>query len=330
MKNYPIAFVGCGNVSRMHFTGYLAHPERVTIAGGCDPSAERQEYVTQQYGVSKTFSTLEELVAQEDWAVAIVCTPTPVREPVIAQLSSAGKHIFVEKPMADTLGEANGLVDLCEQASVSLAVDQNFRYFYPFSIARDLIQEGALGNILSITHRHLTFRQDSGWRTQCARHALSVMGVHWLDGFRWILGKEAATVFCQTTSSPAIDCVGDTDATVLITFPGGTTVSYEQSFSSQVRETDTVIIGEEGTLFLDHEHVILYTRTSGQTPAQQWDIPKENTRKPEATYQALDQLLTALEQGLEPENSGRDNLNTIALLDAAYQSAETHRIVSLH
>ncbi|MCZ6632152.1 MAG: Gfo/Idh/MocA family oxidoreductase [bacterium] len=329
MKNYPIAFVGCGNVSRMHFSGYLAHPERVTITGGCDPSTERQEHVTQQYGISKTFSTLEELVAQADWEVAIVCTPTPIRAPLIAQLSSAGKHIFVEKPMADTLDEAKNMVDLCEQAGVSLAVDQNFRYFYPFSIARDLIQEGALGNILSITHRNLTFRQDSGWRTQCARHALSVMGVHWLDGFRWILGKEAATMFCQTTSSPAIDCVGDTDATVLITFPGGTTVSYEQSFSSQVRQTDTVIIGEEGTLFLDHEHVILYTKISGQTPARQWDIPKENTRKPEATYQALDQFLTALEQGHEPENSGRDNLNTIALLDAAYQSAETHRIVTL-
>ena len=329
MQTFNIAIIGCGGVSRLHFEGYLPHPERVRIVAACDPDPERLDQARRKYRVPATFTSLEDTLRGADWEVAVVCTPTPVREAVIAPLAAAGKQIFVEKPLADTRAEAGRMVAACQRSGVTLAVDQNFRYHYPFSIARRLIRDGKLGKVHTLLHRDLTFRQDAGWRIHCPRHALSVMGIHWLDGFRWVLQQEAVSIFCRTTSSPAVTCVGDTDASVQIVFQEGTTVSYTQSFSSPVKQTDTLILGETGALSLDYRGASLFNRERGAEPVERWDIPVDRSHKSRATFKALNQLLTSLERETEPGNSGRDNLNTVALLDGAYRSAETQQAVAL-
>src|SRR5205823_690197 len=158
------------------------------------------------------FSSVAALIAGADWEVAVVCTPTPVREAVVSELASAGKHLLVEKPLAESYAEARRLVATCAAAGVQLAVDQNFRYHYPFDAARGLLAGGGVGRVLGVLHEDLFFRQDHGWRTERPRHALAVMGIHWLDGFRWLLGSEARTVRCQLHRSPAIRCAGETEA----------------------------------------------------------------------------------------------------------------------
>ena len=177
----------------------------------------------------------------------MVCTPSEVREPAVAALAGAGKHILVEKPLADTYANAARLVELCERSGVLLAVDQNFRDHYAFGIAARLIADGEVGSVLGIVQRDLMFRQDRGWRLEQPRHALSVMGVHWFDGFRQLVSWDATLVTARTYSSPAIDCAGETDAFVQIDF-GPVPVSYTQSFSSRFAATDTVVIGERATL----------------------------------------------------------------------------------
>jgi predicted dehydrogenase len=263
-----------------------------------------------------------------DWEVAVVCTPTPVREAVVNTLAAAGKHLFVEKPMADSYEEARRMVAACEAAGVKIAVDQNFRYHYPFQTARELIAAGRVGKVMGISHHDLFFRQDRGWRTQSPRHALAVMGIHWLDGFRWMLGSEARSLHCQTHHSTAIDCVGETEAFVQIAFANGVSASYVQSFSSPIARTETLIIGEAGLLSLDYQKAALFTREAGREPVQQWTNSFAGANKPESAYEGLNHLLTAIEKGGEPPNSGQDNLRTVALLDGAYRSAAEQQPVS--
>jgi predicted dehydrogenase len=188
-------------------------------------------------------------------------------------------------------------------------------------MARDLIAEGRLGKVLGISHHDLFFRQDHGWRTRSSRHALAVMGIHWLDGFRWMLGGEARSLLCLTHRSAAIDCAGETDAFVQITFENGASVFYVQSFSSPISRTETLILGEEGLLSLEYQRTAFFKREAGQEPVEQWTNPFAGANKPESAFEGLSHLLTAIEIGGEPPNSGQDNLKTVALLDAAYRSA---------
>jgi predicted dehydrogenase len=329
MQQFNVALVGCGNISRMHANAYRPHPERIRLVAACDPIPEQVARAQSEYGISQGFSSIEEMVNGAKWDVAVVCTPTFVREEAIAQLAAAGKHIFVEKPLADSATEAQRMVDICDQAGVKLAVNQNFRYHYAFDEARGLIQAGRIGAVISVAHQELTFRQDKGWRIQSDRHALSVMGIHWFDGFRWMLNDEPVAISCQANSSPAIDAAGESDAVINIRFERGTMVSYVQSFSSLVKRIETVVIGETGTLRLTYDGLELYTNGNSAEPEYVWVNPSSGTNKPLATYVTFNQLLTALEEGGEPANGGHDNLRTVRMLDAAYESSIDGRPVSL-
>src|ERR1700729_2914429 len=97
----------------MHFQGYRSHPERVRVVAACDPVAERREWAEREHGVPRTYSCVEDLLGYDGWDVAVVCTPSEVREPAVAALAGAGKHIMTEKPLAGTYAEARRLVALC-------------------------------------------------------------------------------------------------------------------------------------------------------------------------------------------------------------------------
>ncbi|GAC1478404.1 MAG: Gfo/Idh/MocA family oxidoreductase [Ktedonobacteraceae bacterium] len=327
MKQFNVALVGCGNIAHMHFAAYLPHPERVHIVAVCDTDPQRVHDFQQQYGV-QGFISLEEMLVGAEWEVGVICTPTPVRKQVVAALARAGKHLFVEKPFADSYADVLSMVESAQRAGVQLAINQNFRYHYPFDMAREMIIRQAIGPVVSVLHQDLMFRQDSGWRAHTKRHALSVMGVHWFDGFRRILNDEASSLLCRVFSSPAIDCEGETDASALITFKRGALVSYTESFSTPKANTETTIIGERGELLLNYDGIKCFDRDYSTTPREEWENPYRGAQKPEATFVGLNLLLDAIEAGTTPANSGEDNMRTIALLDGAYRSAETGRTVT--
>jgi len=327
MRRFDLAMVGTGGVSLMHYLGYEAHPERVRVVAACDPEEARLEDARKEHGVEKTFTSLDDLIANGGWDVAVVCTPTPVREEVVCKLAAAGKHIFVEKPFADNLSEAQRMVAACEKAGVKIAVNQNFRYHYPFHIAKKLIEDGRLGKVYSITHVEQGLRQDAGWRIGCGRHVLAIMGIHWFDGFRWILDCDVESMSALMCSSPAIDCAGETEAFINLRFENGVIVSYNELFSSPAGHIETLIVGEKGTLVLSYGDAALYGRDDPRTPIEEFDNPYAGHGKTESAYAALNELLIAVENDSEAPNSGQDNLKTVALLEGAYLAAERDAII---
>ena len=324
MEQYRIAVVGAGGVSQMHFDGFRMRPERIQIVAAIDPSAERRAWAESEYGVPKTFASVAEALAEVEFDAAVVCTPSHVRTETVRELAAAGVHILVEKPFADGVDQARELVAIADAAGVRLAVDQNFRDHFPFQLASELIADGRIGRVRSIIHTALMFREDTGWRNEQEHHALMVMGVHWLDGFRMLVEDDADWVTATTFSSPAIAAVGETDAHVQIRF-GEVAVTYTESFSSLIHRVDTIVIGEEGTLRLDYDGVEVVTAEGAASIANAFS----GDQKPVSAYLALDRLLDSIETGIEAPNSGRDNLKTISLIDAAYRSASTGRPVVL-
>ncbi|MEV5967420.1 Gfo/Idh/MocA family oxidoreductase [Kribbella sp. NPDC051952] len=324
MTVHKIALVGAGNISRTHLTSYANHTDRVEVVAAADPLAERREWVRDTFGVQRTYETVGEMIEAGGWDVAVVCTPSHVRTSAVLELAAAGKHIFVEKPLSFDFDDARSIVDACAAAGVQLAVNQNFRDSYAFGLGRELIEQGEIGDVLAISQQELMFRQDKGWRLTQERHALSVMGIHWFDGFRLLLGKEATWLSARTFSSPAVDAAGETDASVQIFF-GDTPVTYVQSFSSRLDRTETVVFGSAGTLQLGYAEAQLHRDGETKTIPN----PLVGSGRSEAMFLGLDRLLTAAETGVEAPNSGGDNLRTIALLDGAYRSADSGAPIEL-
>jgi D-apiose dehydrogenase len=325
MRRFKIAIVGCGGVSGLHATAYARHGDRVEVVAAVDPALDRAEQLAAGIPGCTAFASVEAAGRGPDWDIGVVCSPTPIRVAVVDEVARAGKHVFVEKPMADNLADATKMVETCGSAGVLIAVHQNFRYFYPFDLARAVISAGRIGAVTTVVHRELMFRQDKGWRTTTPRHALAVMGIHWLDGFRWMLGDEPVNLLCTLHSAASVDAHGETEVVMQASFSRGATVSYVESFSYPGHELETIVIGERGSLRLDSEEVSEWALAEAAAPV----VARHpvGVDKPEATFLAIDQLLQAIESGSTPSNAGKDNLSTVAFLEAAYKSAETGEAV---
>ncbi|NHN31670.1 Gfo/Idh/MocA family protein [Paenibacillus agricola] len=325
MKKYKVGIVGTGGVSELHFVGYKDHPERIEITALCDPNAEALHAKADKYGVPQRFTDLHEFLKNSGVDAVVVCTPTSIRKDILFPIIEAGLPIFCEKPFSDTWAEATEITEMAAKHGVPISVNQNFRRHFPFELVKEILTPGTIGQVTSIVFTNLMFRQDVGWRLEEKRHALSVMGIHWFDGFRLILGSEAKSVVAQNRSSSAIQCVGETDGAVQVVFENNTVVTYTQSFSSAFGRTEMIVIGETGTLVVEGGKVNLY-RGKGKSPEQTWD---NHVSREVATFEGLNQLLTSIETGVEAPNSSIDNLKTVTLLDAAYVSAEEQRVVIL-
>ncbi|QGH37057.1 gfo/Idh/MocA family oxidoreductase [Gracilibacillus salitolerans] len=319
--------VGAGNVSKMHLEGMRKNKDRVVVTAICDPNVEVLEERANTYAIEQRYTDLDDFISNSNIDVVVVCTPSTLRKEILFPLIEARIPIFCEKPFCETLAEAKEITEKAKKYSVPISINQNFRKHFSFDFVKKLINGDEIGNVSSVRFHDYYFRQDKGWRTQCERNALSVMGVHWLDGFRWILGSEARSLYCQTYSSPAIDCVGDTDSNVQIQFNNGVIVSYAQSLSSSYRTTELVVVGEKGTLVSGYNTVSLY-HSSSREPVETWEFPTGGQElKPDSAFAGLNLLLESIEHQEPASNSVEDNLKTISLLEGCYQSAEEGKIV---
>jgi predicted dehydrogenase len=324
---YRIGMVGAGNVTTMHLDGYKERSDTVQVVAMYDLNPEALQQRADAYGIAQKYTSLEHFIEKSNIDAAVVCTPSTVRKQVILPLIQAGIPVFCEKPFAETLEEAIEITEIANKHRVPVCVNQNFRLHYSFDLLKSIIEKGTIGKVVSISFQDMYFRQDVGWRTQCERNSMSVMGVHWFDGFRRILGCEAKKLVCQTHSSSAIDCLGDTEAHVQMVFENDSKVSYIQSFSTPYPKNETIVIGETGMLVANYTSVNLYRKETGGASVQSW---ANTTSKAEATFDGLNQLLKSIESGEEASNSANDNLKTIALLEAAYTSAKEQRTVTFN
>ncbi|HTG70115.1 MAG TPA: Gfo/Idh/MocA family oxidoreductase [Candidatus Udaeobacter sp.] len=325
MKKFKVGLIGAGGVTELHLEGYKGDPERIAFTAICDPNEEILKHRADKYGISQRYTKLDDFIRESGVDVAVVCTPTSIRKQIVLPLLEAGFPLFVEKPFSDTLSDAVEITEKAKQLGIPVAVNQNFRRHYTFDTVKKIVAENTIGKVTMITFNNMFFRQDTGWRLDCERHALSVMGIHWFDGFRQVLGCEAESIVSMMSSSASIDCKGETDATVQIKFENGAIVTYTQSFSSMIGRTEMVVIGETGTLRCDHGSVELFLK-GDREPSQRWE---NNCSREENSLENIKQLLTWIETGVEPANSAEDNLKIVAMLEAAYISAKENRIIQL-
>lgn len=320
---YKVGIIGAGAVAEMHLDAIERHPDRMVVVALCDPDPAAVQARSNARGILQTFTKLDDSIRSAGIDVAVVCTPTHVREAVLSPLIEAGIPALCEKPLAETHAEAVRIERKARERGVALAVNQNFRRFFSFSLAHDVLAEGTLGRPLHLTQLSNALRRDSGWRLERGRYIMAVMSVHWFDGYRYLLDDEAATVYCRAVDSPATPGGPDTAISVIVEFRKGTVVSLTESFSSYAAHTFAALDCEAGSLILDYDGLV-ELRDSGETTEHINPFDK-----PEATYYLLDDLMGAIEEGREPETSASDNLGTMRIVEAAYRSLERGGVVRI-
>ncbi len=318
-----VGIVGAGSISRLHLQGLARHTDSMRAVALCDPDADGLAGRAAEFRVAETYCSLAEMMTKAHLDVAIVCTPTHVRRPVVLPLLEAGIPVLCEKPFAETYAEARQMREDSRRLGVPLAVNQNFRRHFTFAMAKQVLASGRLGRPLHLAQAFLLTRHDTGWRLDRRRYIMSIMSIHWFDGYRFMLGTEPVTVYCRGVNSPATEGGDDTGISVILEFPGGVVACLSESFASFGQTMFCTLDCQEGSLSLGFDRIQEFR---GSGPPTEHVNPLD---KAEATFLVLDDLVRAHRERRQPETSADDNLKSMRILEAAYQSLQESRVVRL-
>ena len=262
-----------------------------------------------------------------DAAGVVVITPSALHGRFIRQALEAGRHVLVEKPFVHRLTEAEELVALAEARRLRLVVAQNYRFGARQRFLRGVLREQRYGPAGYATFVHHRYRPQP--RAFTMPHSMLVeMSVHHFDDFRAIFGAEPVAVTARSANPPWSRYPGQAAVQALLEWalPGspGFTLAYTGTFTSASDQLACRIECAAGALLWDGEGV-------GVVPSGERE---RRALQPPAVARTSEQCVADawwryILDGQEPEVSGRNNLGTLRMIDAAIRSSETGQRVTL-
>lgn len=350
-ESYGVAVFGCGGVSNGHFAAYATNP-RTHLIAAVDVRPELARAAAEKWGAQRWYSSVSAALADPAIQIADLCLPHDLHAPIAIQAAQAGKHVFVEKPIANTLEEADAMIAACHQNNVLLMVDQTKRYQNRHRTLKHLLDAGYVGEPIMVRAAYL---QDITYAWQHMdpkrlatywKHdgVISGIGIHVLDLLRWLIG-EVSEVQAVASTSDLIDPARQTEDTgiVLLRFTGGcvgeATSSYvlkDPRLGSSWDVMPIEIYGRNGAIQMDWNDTITVTShgLGGEVGAGTFQIhavPAVGAPRPpaEGMAGAIEHLVECLATGTESLTHGADARASLELVEAAYRSIREGRAIRL-
>ena len=343
-KDWRIGCIGSGFIMNdCHLVAYSkAGFNPVAIASRTRDNAAK---CAEQHSISTVHDSIDQLLDDESIEVLDVAVPPDNQLEVIKAACDRGivKGILAQKPLGGNYAEAVEAVEACEQAGIVLAVNQNMRYDQSVRAGKTLLTNGTIGEPILATidmrgiPHWMPWQERQGWVT------LRIMSIHHMDTFRYWFG-DPERIYCSVRTDPRTQFPHtDGIASYILEYASGLrAIAVDDTWTGPAREGAPADIGIEwrieGLDGLAKGNIGWcqdpYTTPSTITYAAKGDSEFRSPTWaeswfPDAFVGTMAQLLIALETGEEPAIGARDNLKTMALVEAAYRSAEEHRAVGL-
>ena len=277
------------------------------------------------------YSNLEEALEEgAECQAVLVVTPAEQHFEDCQTALSRGKAVLVEKPFTTSLAKADALVRLADSKGIPLLVAQNYRYLRAYRTVRKLISDGRLGQIGIVECQYYRVPHEmSAAQRQATQSVLWGMAVHHLDAMRYVLGTEVNNVLSDDFTLSWSSLPKGASMRTMLSFDNGAqglyTATYESSgheFFESGQEFYGRFIGELATLHVFQRWLLLCER--GKLPR----IIRRGQRKETEEQIILDQFQGAIIGNGKPDITGRDNLQTIAIVEACLRSANEKKWVN--
>jgi predicted dehydrogenase len=309
--------------------------------------AERAREVAARHGIAKAYETYAELLSDPRVEVVDIAVPPDVQLEVIREVVRHADHVrgvLAQKPLGVSYAQAQEIVRLCDAAGIVLAVNQNMRYDQSVRACKALLASGELGAPVLATIDMRAIPHWAPWQARQGWVTLRVMSIHHLDTFRYWFGEPTRVIASVRPDPRTAAQFAHTDGICLYILEyddGMRAAGWDDVWTGPALEGAADDIGirwrVEGTTgaargtigwpaYPDRVPSTLDFTSVHRGP--NWLTPRWNeVWFPDAFAGPMAELLCAIEDGAEPSLSGRDNLNTMALVEACYISAREHRAV---
>jgi predicted dehydrogenase len=336
--DFGIGCIGAGFIMKdIHLVAYAeAGFDTVAIASRTPDHAKA---AAAEHGIGTVYDTWQELLDDSRVEIVDIAFPPDQQLGIVREAVKRDhvRGILAQKPVAFTLDEALEMVRLCDEAGVKLGVNHNMRYDQSMRALKTLLDRGELGEPVVA---EIVMNARPHWQEfikPYGKIALLNMSIHHLDVLRFLFG-DPERILVSVRKDPSHDFPHeDGMAFSILEYASGLrAISLDNCFTWADHRIEWRVEGTEGVA----KGTIGWPDYPAGSPSTidwttramngEWERPRWSERWfPQAFKGTMGQLMRAIQDGAEPEISGRTTLGTMALVEAAYLSARQGRAVPL-
>ena len=338
-RKVRIAIIGCGRISKNHFTAIENHANDLELVALCDTDSEKLEQFVSEYKVNG-YARMVELLESQKVDVVALCTPSGIHAEQAMLAAKHGVHVMTEKPMATRWQDGVQMVKACDQAGVHLFVVKQNRQNATLQLLKRALEEKRFGKI-HMVHinvfwtRPQSYYDQAKWRGtwEFDGGAFMNQASHYVDLFDWLIGPiDKVQAMMSTTRDIEVEDTG----VMNVRWRNGALGSMSVTMLTYPKnmEGSITILGEKGSVRIGGMAV---------NEIQHWEFEESKdydeqvkTANYETTsvygfghplyYKNVIDVMRGIE---EPETDGREGLKSLEVLIAAYLSARDGKTVSL-
>ncbi len=337
MKKFAI--FGCGFWSQFQLGAWkeLEGAECIALYNRTKPKAEN---LAKRFGVPKVYDDPEELLKNEELDFIDIITDVDTHEKFTLLGARYGKDVICQKPLAPSYEAAKRMMQATGDAGVRFYVHENYRWQPQFRRVKEILDSGVIGKPFRCETAFITafpVFETQPFLAELEHFALTDQGSHQFDVLRFLFG-EANSIYCEKqTVNP--DIKGEDVATSVLKMKNGVVCIQKISFSSPLEkeifpQTTLLIEGDKGSIRLDAEFEIsttIGTETTKEVVEMRgypWQTDRLKPEPPSIVGINKNILDDMLGKG-KAENTVADNFETVKLVWAAYESANSGKVIHL-
>ena len=326
MDTVRLGIVGVG-----WFGGVLTEGARATgvaeVVACFARSQESRDAFANEHGC-RAVADIDEMLGSADVDGVLLATPHSTHADLAVRAAEAGKHVFVEKPLALTVSETKRAAEAAARAGVALQAGHNRRRQPANRRIKEMIDGGELGTVLQLEGVHTAaggHKPDlPEWRrdpAECPFGGMTALGVHTVDTFHYFVGPARRVTAFSTKLRGFNDL--DEATTVLLEYEAGPLASIATTYFSPPVVT-TSVFGSDAAVWSEEDGKRLYTQARAETVRAERDVETLDTIVDE-----LAEFARSVRGEATPETGVAEAIEVAAVLEGIGRSLEQGRSVDL-
>lgn len=266
-----IAIVGCGRIAQAHLAAIAAIPDQITLVAAVDPDAAIAKAVTTQFDAAHAFTDLAQALACNEVEAVIICTPNGLHAAQSLDALTAGRHVLVEKPMAENSVDADAMAHAAEQAGRILAIGHTFRHGAAVRYLQD--HRTDFGTLRAVEVSQCVFwdgPQAPWWATRAPEEGLilSLFAPHALDFVQMVMGDEDPVRVHAEAARHQGGWLGEDEAMILLAYPDRRLASLHLSYNQRQIVDSRTLFFDRGVLRIEDGEFLYWNDALMVEPAE--------------------------------------------------------------
>lgn len=338
MRRLRFAVIGTGFWCNYQIPAWQELPD-VELVAVYNRTPGKADAVAKRFGVPAVYTEANQLLREQSLDFVDIITNVETHREFTLLAASRGIDVICQKPMASSLEEAHQMVNACRDAQVKFFVHENFRFQAPIRSLKDAMLSGVIGEPfkarVSFCSGFPVF-DNQPFLAELDHFILTDIGSHVLDICRFLFG-DAKSIACLTQRVNK-KIRGEDVANVMMEMKNGIHCYAEMSYASILEresfpQTLVLIEGDKGSIHLTNDFELKITTRKRTTssiiqPTQYKWVDPDYAVVHSSIVDCNRDILKGLQSG-RAETTGDDNLKTVQLVWAAYESAASGKTIHL-